>query len=64
MRLSNTVALEVFYRRESDLLGSSGVGGALFGAYGTGISYERKFTSWRSALRGLLGREAEAAAGG
>ncbi|MCH7977014.1 MAG: hypothetical protein IIC18_10760, partial [Bacteroidetes bacterium] len=64
VRLSNSVALEVFYRRESELLGGSGAGASLYGAYGTGISFKRDFTSWRSVLRGLLGRNAETAGGG
>ncbi len=57
VRLSNSVAIEVFYRRESELLGTSGVGAAPYGAYGAGISFERDFTSWRSVLRGLLGQK-------
>ncbi|MCH8031860.1 MAG: translocation/assembly module TamB domain-containing protein, partial [Bacteroidetes bacterium] len=64
VRLSNSVALEVFYRRENELLGGSGAGASLYGAYGTGISFKRDFTSWRSVLRGLLGRNAETAGGG
>lgn len=63
VRLSNSVSLEVFYRRESELLGSTGIG-AQYGAYGAGINFEREFTSWRSVLRGILGRRTEETAGG
>ncbi len=64
VRLSNSVSLEVFYRRESELLGGTSVGTTPYGAYGAGISFERDFTSWRSVLRGLLGRNSEATVSG
>ena len=55
VRLTPKVALEVFYRRESELLGGTGAGTAAYGAYGAGLSYETAFSSWRRVLRRLLG---------
>ncbi|MDX1440221.1 MAG: translocation/assembly module TamB domain-containing protein, partial [Rubricoccaceae bacterium] len=55
IRLSNKVALEVFYRRESELLGGTNVGTTPYGSYGAGVSYETQFTNWRSVLNSLLG---------
>ncbi|NNF59183.1 MAG: hypothetical protein HKN04_13190 [Rhodothermaceae bacterium] len=64
VRLTPAVSLEVFYRRESELLGGTTVGTTPYGAYGAGLSYEAQFTSWHRVLRRLLGQEPEPAAGG
>lgn len=57
VRLSSKVSLEVFYRRESELLGGTSIGTTPYGSYGVGINYETQFTSWQNVLRGILGRE-------
>ncbi|HYE96777.1 MAG TPA: translocation/assembly module TamB domain-containing protein [Rubricoccaceae bacterium] len=54
VRLTPDVSLEVFYRRESELLGGAGVGTTPYGAYGVGLSYETQFASWRALLREML----------
>lgn len=59
MRLTPAVSLEVFYRRESDVLGAGGLGAAPYGAYGAGVNYETEFESWRALLGRLLGRETQ-----
>src|SRR5690606_17475395 len=56
VQLTPAVALGVFYRRESELLGGTSAGVTPYGAYGVGVSYEAAFTSWQHALERLLGR--------
>lgn len=54
-RVSDNVSVELFYRRENDLLLGSGVVGAYTGAYGTGVNYQTDFTSWRRLIDRLFG---------
>lgn len=54
-RVSSAVSIEVFYRRENDLLLGSGVVGAYTGAYGVGVNYQADFTSWRRLVDRLFG---------
>jgi translocation and assembly module TamB len=55
VRLAPGVALEVFYRREGDLLLGSGLSATPYGSYGAGVNYETQFPSWRALLRRILG---------
>lgn len=55
VRVTNNVSVEVFYRRENDLLLGSGVVGAYTGAYGAGMTYQTDFTSWRKLVERLFG---------
>ena len=59
VRLSPSVSLEVFYRREGDLLLGSGLSATPYGAYGAGVNYETQFPNWRALLRRLLGDAAQ-----
>ena len=58
VRLAPGVALEVFYRREGDLLLGSGLSATPYGAYGAGVNYETQFPNWRALLRRILGEAA------
>lgn len=58
LRLSNDVSVEVFYRREGDLLMGSGIAGALTAAYGAGVNYQAEFTGWRRLLERFFRRAA------
>ncbi|MEM8560284.1 MAG: translocation/assembly module TamB domain-containing protein, partial [Bacteroidota bacterium] len=55
VKLTPDVSLEVFYRRENELLIGEAVGGTTFGAYGAGLSYQTEFASWPSLLGALIG---------
>src|SRR5690625_2627947 len=52
-RLSNSVSVEVFYRREGDILGSNQT---LANTTGAGLSYETRFRSWSRLVDRLFGR--------
>ncbi len=56
VRLSPSVSLEVFYRREGDPLLGAEVAAAPTGAYGAGVNVETEFASWGALVRHLLGR--------
>ncbi|MEM1044230.1 MAG: translocation/assembly module TamB domain-containing protein [Bacteroidota bacterium] len=58
VRLTPSVSLEVFYRREEDVLLGSGLDVASYGAYGAGISYSTDFANWNALLRRVIGRSA------
>ncbi len=59
VRLTPSVSLEVFYRREGDVLLGTGLSATPYDAYGAGLGYETDFASWRALLRRLVGRAAE-----
>ncbi len=59
VRLTPSVSLEVFYRREGDVLLGSGLSATPYGAYGAGLNYETDFASWNALLRRLIGDAAE-----
>ena len=59
VRLTPSVSLEVFYRREGDVLLGSGLSATPYGAYGAGINYETDFASWNALLRRIIGEAAE-----
>ncbi|MDX1531148.1 MAG: hypothetical protein R3362_06445, partial [Rhodothermales bacterium] len=59
VRLGPSVSLEVFYRREGDVLVGSGLSATPYGAYGAGVNYQTEFASWRRLLRRILGRAAD-----
>jgi translocation and assembly module TamB len=52
VRLSNTVSVEVFYRREGDILGADQT---LANTTGAGLSYETQFTTWGRFVDRLFG---------
>jgi translocation and assembly module TamB len=52
VRLSNTVSVEVFYRREGDILGADQT---LANTTGAGLSYETQFTTWSRLMERLFG---------
>ncbi|MEM8600881.1 MAG: translocation/assembly module TamB domain-containing protein, partial [Bacteroidota bacterium] len=54
VKLTPDVSLEVFYRRENELLVGESIGGTTFGAYGAGLSYQTEFTSWPGLLGTLV----------
>ena len=54
VRLTPDVSLEVFYRRENELLVGESIGGTTYGAYGAGLSYQTEFTSWPGLLGTLV----------
>lgn len=56
VRLSPTVSVEVFYRREGDVLSES----VLTSTTGAGLSYQTDFSTWRALLDRLLGFKEEA----
>lgn len=56
VRLSSSVSVEVFYRREDDILGSDH---ALANTTGAGLSYETQFSSWSRLMDRLLRRRGE-----
>jgi hypothetical protein len=51
VRLSSTVSVEAFFRREGDILQSAG----LTDTSGTGISYQTEFSSWRAFWDKMFG---------
>ena len=53
LRLSNSVSVEVFYRREGDILGSNQT---LANTTGAGLSYETRFRSWSRLVERFFGR--------
>lgn len=55
LRLTDGVALEVFFRREGELFLGSGLATAPTGTYGAGLSYQTDFPNWRWLVRRLLG---------
>jgi len=55
VRLGPSVALEVFYRREGDVLLGSALSATPYGAYGAGVNYETAFPSWHALLRRIIG---------
>lgn len=55
VRVSNSVSVEVFYRRENDILASDHL---LANTTGAGLSYETQFSSWSRLLRRLFGQPA------
>ena len=59
VRLTPSVSLEVFYRREGDVLLGSGLSATPYGAYGAGVNYETDFESWNALLRRIIGEAAE-----
>jgi len=59
VRLGPSVALEVFYRREGDVLLGSALSATPYGAYGAGVNYETDFPSWHALLRRIVGEAAE-----
>jgi hypothetical protein len=59
VRLGPSVSLEVFYRREGDVLLGSALSATPYGAYGAGVNYETDFASWRALLRRIVGEAAE-----
>lgn len=52
IRLSENVSVEVFYRREGDVLASEQV---LTSTTGAGVSYKTEFPTWRRFLMRLFG---------
>jgi translocation and assembly module TamB len=52
LRLSPTVSVEAFYRREGDVLSEN----ALTNTTGAGLSYQTQFLSWRRFFGRILGR--------
>ena len=55
IRLSPTVSVEMFYRREGDVLSDQ----TLTNTTGAGVSYQTRFSSWPHLVRRLFGRTAE-----
>lgn len=53
IRLNPTVSVEVFFRREGDILQAS----ELTNTTGAGLTYQTEFTSWRRFFRRLLGQD-------
>lgn len=53
MRLNPAVSVEVFFRREGDILQTS----ELTNTTGAGLTYQAEFTSWRRFLRRIFGRD-------
>lgn len=54
VRLSPTVSVEVFYRREGEVLTNNAT---LTGSTGAGVSYRTEFSSWRRFFSRLFGRK-------
>ncbi|GIV61347.1 MAG: translocation/assembly module TamB [Rhodothermaceae bacterium] len=52
IRLNPNVSVEIFYRREGDVLAENT---ALTNTTGAGLSYQTEFSTWRSLLRKLFG---------
>jgi translocation and assembly module TamB len=52
VRLSNSVSVEVFYRREGDILGADQT---LANTTGAGLSYETQFSTWSRLVDRLFG---------
>ncbi len=57
VRVSEGVSVEFFYRREGDLLLSTGIAGATTGAYGAGVNYQAEFVNWSALVRRILAIE-------
>ena len=57
LRVSDGVSVEVFYRREGDVLLGSSFTASPTGAYGAGINYRTEFTSWRRLVQRVLATE-------
>ncbi|MEZ4695852.1 MAG: translocation/assembly module TamB domain-containing protein [Rhodothermales bacterium] len=57
LRLSPTVSVEAFYRREGDVLAETAT---TTGSTGAGVSYQTEFSSWRNFLRRLFGGKDDA----
>lgn len=53
MRLNPAVSVEVFFRREGDILQTS----ELTNTTGAGLTYQAEFTSWRRFFRRIFGRD-------
>ncbi len=51
VRLSPTVSVEVFYRREGDVLSES----LVTNETGVGLSYQTEFSGWRKLIRNIFG---------
>jgi translocation and assembly module TamB len=64
VRIADGVALEVFYRREGDVLMGRGLASMPTGAYGAGVNYQAEFVNWGSFVRRLLGAATEPHPGG
>lgn len=54
VRLNPSVSVEVFYRREGDVLTDESF---LTNTTGAGLSYQTEFASWRRFFRKILGRD-------
>ena len=54
VRVSSSVSVEVFYRRENDILASDHL---LANTTGAGLSYETQFPSWNGLIQRLFGQE-------
>ena len=54
VRLSTSVSVEVFYRREGDVLTEESF---LTNTTGAGLSYQTEFASWRRFFRKIFGRD-------
>ncbi len=52
IQLSPSISVEVFYRREGDVLSET----LITSETGAGINYHAEFTSWRSLIRRIFGR--------
>jgi translocation and assembly module TamB len=59
VRVSDAVSVEVFYRREGELLLGGGIASAPTGSYGAGVNYQTEFSSWGTLLRRLTGAGTE-----
>ena len=55
LRLNPTVSVEVFYRREGDVLTKNAT---LTGSTGAGVSYRTEFSSWRQFFSRIFGTNA------
>ena len=53
VRLSPTVSVEVFYRREGDVLSES----LITSETGAGLSYRTEFSTWRKLIQNIFGRK-------
>ncbi len=54
VRVSSSVSVEVFYRRENDILASDHT---LANTTGAGLSYETQFSSWDRLIRRIIKRD-------
>ena len=53
VRLSPTVSVEVFYRREGDVLSET----LITSETGAGLSYHTEFPTWRKLIQNIFGRK-------